>query len=83
MINVFIEEMSKLDEPIPELHLKMCKKIAQLTKVIYQLHTKNEEHEVRSRELTLTYEQQIEEVLILDISVLNLSALSRFFLSDC
>ncbi|XP_046850280.1 protein FAM184A-like [Xenia sp. Carnegie-2017] len=32
-------------EITPELHLKMSKKIAQLTKVIYALNTKNDEHE--------------------------------------
>lgn len=31
----------------PDLHHKMSKKIAQLTKVIYHLNTKNEDHQVR------------------------------------
>ena len=33
-------------EAFPDLHYKMCKKIAQLTKVIHQLNTKNEDHQV-------------------------------------
>jgi hypothetical protein len=32
-------------EVFPDLHHKMSKKIAQLTKVIYHLNTKNEDHE--------------------------------------
>jgi len=31
---------------IPDLNLKMSKKIAQLTKVIYQLNTQNEDHQL-------------------------------------
>ncbi len=30
----------------PDLHHKMSKKIAQLTKVIYHLNTRNDDHEV-------------------------------------
>ncbi len=29
----------------PDLHMKMCKKVAQLTKVIFHLNTKNDEYE--------------------------------------
>ncbi|CAN0408523.1 unnamed protein product [Discosporangium mesarthrocarpum] len=32
----------------PDLHHKMSKKIAQLTKVIYHLNTKNEDHQARA-----------------------------------
>jgi hypothetical protein len=35
-------------EAFPDLHHKMSKKIAQLTKVIYHLNSKNEDHQVRS-----------------------------------
>ncbi len=55
--------MSKGNEDLtPELHFKLCKKIAQLTKVVYHLHTKNEDHEAEIRELAIAYEQQIDEV---------------------
>lgn len=37
----------KATDVFPDLHHKMSKKIAQLTKVIYHLNTKNEDHEVR------------------------------------
>jgi hypothetical protein len=30
----------------PDLHMKMCKKVAQLTKVIMYLNTKNDEYEI-------------------------------------
>lgn len=33
-------------ETFPDLHHKMSKKIAQLTKVIYHLNTRNEDHQV-------------------------------------
>jgi hypothetical protein len=45
-----------------DLHYKMCKKIAQLAKVIYHLHTKNEDHEYELRDQAAAYETQIEEV---------------------
>jgi hypothetical protein len=45
-----------------DLHYKMCKKIAQLTKVIYHLHSKNEEHEYEMRDLANAYELQVEQV---------------------
>ena len=41
--------MSKAADLFPDIHFKMSKKIAQLTKVIYQLNSKNEDHQVRSR----------------------------------
>eukprot|EP00003_Mantamonas_plastica_P025012 TRINITY_DN4806_c0_g1_i5.p1 TRINITY_DN4806_c0_g1~~TRINITY_DN4806_c0_g1_i5.p1 ORF type:complete len:128 (+),score=15.96 TRINITY_DN4806_c0_g1_i5:3-386(+) len=49
--------------PPSELHLKMSKKIAQLTKVIYQLNTKNEDHEVELKGLADAYEHEIDEIL--------------------
>ncbi len=48
---------TKMGELFPDLHHKMSKKIAQLTKVIYHLNTKNEVH-LRSlylRSSSLTY----------------------------
>jgi len=30
----------------PDLHHKMCKKVARLTRVIFILNTKNDEHEM-------------------------------------
>ena len=37
----------KVCEVFPDLHHKMSKKIAQLTKVIYHLNTKNEDRQAR------------------------------------
>lgn len=38
--------MNKASDVFPDLHHKMSKKIAQLTKVIYHLNTKNEDRQV-------------------------------------
>ncbi|KAM5326011.1 protein FAM184A isoform 6-T6 [Glossophaga mutica] len=46
-----------------DLHLKMSKKIAQLTKVIYALNTKNDEHESAIRALKDTHEEEIQQIL--------------------
>lgn len=40
-----------------EVHYKMCKKIAQLTKVIFHLNSKNEENERLVQAHTKTYER--------------------------
>ncbi|XP_053520869.1 protein FAM184A isoform X2 [Artibeus jamaicensis] len=46
-----------------DLHLKMSKKIAQLTKVIYALNTKNDEHESAIRALKDAHEEEIQQIL--------------------
>ncbi|XP_038655617.1 protein FAM184A isoform X3 [Scyliorhinus canicula] len=45
-----------------ELHLKMSKKIAQLTKVIYALNTKNDEHEAAIEALKEAHEEEIQQI---------------------
>ena len=47
----------------PELHSKLCKKVAQLTKVIYHLNTRNEDSEGRLQTLQDDYEGEIESLL--------------------
>jgi len=47
----------------PDLHHKMSKKIAQLTKVIYHLNTKNDDHEYEIQGLTEAYESEIDQIL--------------------
>ncbi|XP_054855561.1 protein FAM184B isoform X2 [Eublepharis macularius] len=47
----------------PELHLQMCKKIAQLTKVIYALNTKNDEHEASIQSLKEAHQEEIQHIL--------------------
>uniref|UniRef100_A0A4W6EPW3 Family with sequence similarity 184 member A n=1 Tax=Lates calcarifer TaxID=8187 RepID=A0A4W6EPW3_LATCA len=42
-----------------DLHLKMSKKIAQLTKVIYALNTKNDEHEAAIATLKEAHEEEV------------------------
>ncbi|XP_070273679.1 protein FAM184A isoform X13 [Myotis yumanensis] len=46
----------------PDLHLKMSKKIAQLTKVIYALNTKNDEHESAIQALKDAHEEEIQQI---------------------
>jgi hypothetical protein len=41
----------------------MSKKIAQLTSVIHQLHTKSEDHEMDLQDMSETYELEIEQML--------------------
>ncbi|XP_068533694.1 protein FAM184A isoform X2 [Anas acuta] len=50
-------------EHSPELHFKMSKKIAQLTKVIYALNTKNDEHEAAIQALKDAHEEEIQQIL--------------------
>ncbi|XP_036372506.1 protein FAM184B [Megalops cyprinoides] len=42
-----------------QMHTKMCKKIAQLTKVIYSLNTKNEEHEAALQSLRESHQEEL------------------------
>ena len=49
--------------PSEETHHKMSKKIAQLTKVIFHLHSKNEENSIYSTSLTNTHEKEMEIIL--------------------
>ncbi|XP_053447422.1 protein FAM184A isoform X7 [Nycticebus coucang] len=46
-----------------EMHMKMSKKIAQLTKVIYALNTKNDEHESAIQALKDAHEEEIQQIL--------------------
>eukprot|EP01060_Flectonema_neradi_P009152 TRINITY_DN1653_c2_g2_i1.p1 TRINITY_DN1653_c2_g2~~TRINITY_DN1653_c2_g2_i1.p1 ORF type:complete len:1064 (+),score=322.04 TRINITY_DN1653_c2_g2_i1:162-3353(+) len=47
----------------PDVHHKMSKKIAQLTKVIYHLNTKNDDNEYQMQQITNLYECEIEDIL--------------------
>ncbi|XP_015480907.1 protein FAM184B isoform X2 [Parus major] len=54
---------SSAEECSREMHMKMCKKIAQLTKVIYALNTKNDEHEDSIQALREAHEKEIQNIL--------------------
>ncbi len=45
------------------LQLRMSKKIAQLTKVIYHLNSRTEDHEAELQELSDQHEQEVEQIL--------------------
>ncbi|XP_046886807.1 protein FAM184A isoform X1 [Hypomesus transpacificus] len=46
-----------------DLHLKMSKKIAQLTKVIYALNTKNDEHEEEIDSLREAHDDEVQHIV--------------------
>ena len=48
---------------LTEIHNRMSKKIAQLTKVIYHLHTKNEENKSFTQALSKAHDKEIESIL--------------------
>lgn len=50
-------------EVTQDMHLKMSKKIAQLTKVIYALNTKNDENEAIVQKLQEDHEEELQKVL--------------------
>ncbi|XP_064305272.1 protein FAM184B isoform X5 [Phalacrocorax carbo] len=54
---------SLAEECHQDMHMKMCKKIAQLTKVIYALNTKNDEHEASIQALRDAHEEEIQHIL--------------------
>ena len=47
----------------PDLHVKVCKKVAQLTKVIYALSTKSDEQDAIINSLKENYEKDIEKIM--------------------
>lgn len=55
--------MSKAAGVSEETHHKMSKKIAQLTKVIFQLHSKNEENNLAQQAIGSCHEKEMEIVL--------------------
>jgi len=48
--------------PLPDVHHKMSKKIAQLTKVVYHLNTRNEDNESVIKVLSTRHENEINEL---------------------
>ncbi|XP_072416581.1 protein FAM184B-like isoform X7 [Chiloscyllium punctatum] len=46
-----------------DLHVKMSKKIAQLTKVIYALNAKSDEHEVSLQAVKETHQEEIQHII--------------------
>ena len=47
----------------PELHSKLSKKVAQLTKVIYHLNTRNEDSDAKLQQVQADYEAEIASLL--------------------
>lgn len=47
----------------PDLHVKVCKKVAQLTKVIYALNTKSDEQDAIINNLKENYEKDVEKIM--------------------
>jgi hypothetical protein len=59
------EQNKKLapNEIFPDVHHKMSKKIAQLTKVIYHLNTKNEDFQIDKENLIQSHQSEIQQIL--------------------
>jgi chromosome segregation ATPase len=53
----------KATEVFPDLHHKMSKKIAQLTKVIYHLNTRNEDHQADLELIQSNHQVEIQQIL--------------------
>ncbi|XP_013208745.1 protein FAM184B [Microtus ochrogaster] len=47
----------------PEMHVKMCKKIAQLTKVIYALNTRQDEAEASAESLREAHQEELQDAV--------------------
>ena len=47
----------------PDLHHKMSKKIAQLTKVIYHLNTRNEDHQSELDAITYNHQSEVQQLM--------------------
>lgn len=62
-----------MSQPTPskDTHHKMSKKIAQLTKVIFHLHSKNEENSLYHQALVNAYEKEVETILKESNAVIN------------
>ena len=52
-----------LERLTPELHSKLSKKVAQLTKVIYHLNTRNEDSDAKLQQVQADYEAEIASLL--------------------
>ena len=52
-----------MTETFPDLHTKMSKKIAQLTKVIYHLNTKNEDHQTEIDYINKNHQSELQQIL--------------------
>lgn len=50
-------------EVFPDLHHKMSKKIAQLTKVIYHLNTRNEDNQAEMDALNAFHQSEMQQVV--------------------
>lgn len=47
----------------PELHKKICKKMAQLTRVIYQMNTRNDENDLTLKQFISAYEKEMDDIV--------------------
>ncbi|XP_035277398.1 protein FAM184A-like isoform X2 [Anguilla anguilla] len=57
------QQSSLTTEYTKDMHLKMSKKIAQLTKVIYALNTKNDEQEADLQALKEAHDEEVQQIL--------------------
>ena len=53
------EELKMKGAGFPDLHHKMSKKVARLTRVIFILNTKNDEHDLTQKIMKKAYENEL------------------------
>ena len=56
-------DVTETSHLFPDLHLKMSKKIAQLTRVIYQLHSRNQDGKDEMDAITKKHENDVREIM--------------------
>lgn len=47
----------------PDLHKKICKKMAQQTRVIYQMNTRNDENDLTQKQFVNAYEREMDQIV--------------------
>jgi len=60
---IYFRLLTEMHETASELHLKMCKKVAQLTRVIFYLNTKNDDYENNLKSVVHAYEHELDSTI--------------------
>lgn len=58
--DILFDCLTEMSETAAELHHKMCKKVAQLTRVIFYLNTKNDDYENNIKAVVNAYENELD-----------------------
>lgn len=63
MSSRYLKSSDDVSQVFPDIHHKMSKKIAQLTKVIYHLNTKNEDHSMELDAIKAQHQQEMQQLI--------------------